>query len=162
MHMRVCGILCVHTWCFQVCTHADTLTDCSAMIFSYMATFLMFVCLWWLQVQMFTEGETVKILEDEHQVRELQKNHGEWTDIMRQVCSMIGLSGFMFIPSFFGIIVRIYVNPKIRCDHCLDLCSFQYPLGSLSWFMLIPRSFLIIVSIYVNPKISCDHCLGLC
>ena len=31
----------------------------------------------------------MKVLEDEQQVKELQKNHGEWTDVMRQVSCII-------------------------------------------------------------------------
>ncbi|XP_076451945.1 E3 ubiquitin-protein ligase MIB2-like isoform X2 [Babylonia areolata] len=42
------------------------------------------------KVQMFAEGETVKVLEDEHRVKELQKNHGEWTDLMKQTLGRVG------------------------------------------------------------------------
>lgn len=42
------------------------------------------------EVQMFADGEMVKVLEDEHKVRELQKNHGEWTDLMKQTLGRMG------------------------------------------------------------------------
>ncbi|KAL8597671.1 hypothetical protein ACOMHN_012638 [Nucella lapillus] len=42
------------------------------------------------KVQMFADGELVKVLEDEHKVRELQKNHGEWTDLMKQTLGRPG------------------------------------------------------------------------
>ena len=80
MHMCVCVMFSV------CCTHAEALTENMAVLFSYTETCL---TLWSMQVQMFVEGEMVKILEDEHQVQELQKNHGEWTDIMRQVSSTV-------------------------------------------------------------------------
>ncbi|XP_070207241.1 E3 ubiquitin-protein ligase MIB2-like isoform X2 [Littorina saxatilis] len=42
------------------------------------------------KVQMFGELDKVKIVEDEQQVKELQKNHGEWTDVMRQTLGKTG------------------------------------------------------------------------
>ena len=106
----ICVCVCVHAYIcvcmhacvmFSVCcTHAEALTQSMAVLFSYTETSLT-LCLWSLQVQMFVEGETVKILEDEHQVRELQKNHGEWTDVMRQVSSTV--TPFQFTLTFSSL-----------------------------------------------------------
>ncbi|XP_071109275.1 E3 ubiquitin-protein ligase MIB2-like isoform X1 [Haliotis cracherodii] len=42
------------------------------------------------KVHMFTQDDVVKIVENEQQVKELQKDHGEWTDTMRNTLGKLG------------------------------------------------------------------------
>ncbi|XP_041378188.1 E3 ubiquitin-protein ligase MIB2-like [Gigantopelta aegis] len=54
------------------------------------------------KVHQFTNGDIVKISEDIHLVKDLQKDHGEWTDSMKSTLGKI------------GVVLKVYTDGDLR------------------------------------------------
>ena len=55
-------------------------------------------------------GDFVRIIEQAQKVKELQKNHGEWTDNMKPVSIYHNITRFVI-----NICVRLYIDPTLDC-----------------------------------------------